>query len=141
MGARHDFGTTITFGTSGYSGQIRRITVPTATRPALDTSHMGASAGSDHSGVYWRTMIPSDLAQWEAMTVSILFDIDIDPPVDQDPETITITLPLQTGQTTNATLVFTGFMTRYGGELLYDDISEGEYEVTISGDVTWTPGS
>ena len=141
MAGRHLFGTTITFGTSGFAALIRTINIPEGERPALDTSHMGTAAGSDHSNCSWRTMIPSDLANWGPMTVTILFDPDLDPPIDDDAETITITFPLASGQTTNATLAFTGFMTRYGGEASYEDVATGEYELTPSGDVTFTAAS
>ena len=102
---------------------------------------MGTSAGSDHSGASWREKIASDLAEWGNLSVSILFDPDLDPPVASVAETITITFPLATGQMTNATLAFSGFMVSYSGEAPYDDVAEGEYEIAVNGDVTWTPGS
>jgi hypothetical protein len=141
MAGRHLFGTTITFGTSSFAALIRSITTPEGERIELDTSHMGTAAGGSHTGISWRTKIPSDIGEWKAMRVSILFDPDLKPPIDQAAETITITFPLASGQTNNATLAWTGFMTRYGGEVPYDNVSEGSYEIAISGDVTWTAGS
>lgn len=141
MPGRHLFGTTITFGTSSFAGLVRTINIPEGNRPALDTSHMGTAAGSDHSNCSWRTMIPSDLASWNAMTVTILFDPDLDPPIDDAAETITIQFPTASGQTTGASLSFSGFMTRYSGEASYEDVATGEYELTVSGDVTFTAGS
>jgi len=141
MPARHLFGTTIAFGTSSFAGLITDITLPSADRPALETTHMGTAAGAEHTNASWRTYIPSDLASWSGCRVSIHYDPDLLPPIDEAAETITIQFQPGAGQSTGASVVFTGFMTTYGGNASMDDIASGDYELQVSGDINITPGS
>jgi len=141
MAARHLFGTTVTFGTSGFAAQITNVTPPTGTRPALETTHMTTAAGAEHTNASWRTYIPSDLGNWDPMRVTMHYDPDLTPPIDEPAETITIQYPPATGQSTGATMVFSGFMTSISAEVVMDNVATGDYELTVSGDVNLTQGS
>lgn len=141
MTARHLFGTQVTFGTSGWAAKITNITPPSGTRAALETTHMETAAGAEHTNASWRTYIPSDLGTWEPMRVTMHYDPDLTPPIDEPPETITIQYPPASGQTTGASMEFTGFMTSVSSEVVIDNVASGDYEITVTGDVSLTQGS
>jgi hypothetical protein len=141
MGARHLFGTTITFGTSAFAANVLDITMPAADRPALDTTHMGTAAGAEHTNASWRTYIPSDVGSWSGCRVSMHYDPDLLPPIDEAAETITIQFQPAVGQSTGASVAFTGFMTTYSGNASLDDVAGGDYELQVTGDIAIAPGS
>lgn len=100
--------TTIAFGTSAFAPVVRSITIGEQTREALNDSHLGTTGQM--------TFIPSDLIDAGGFEMEIEFDPGLAfPPITAAAETITITFPLQPGDTVRGTLAGTGFITRVSG--------------------------
>ena len=127
------FGITITFDT-GFLAEIIDVTLPESARESIDTSHTATTDGM-------MTFIPSDLIDNGDLEVELNFDEDASPPIDSDPETVTITFPLRTGNTTAATWAFTGFMTNYAPAAPIDDRMTATATIKVTGAITITPGT
>ena len=133
MGVGIPTGTTIAFGTSSFTAQLRDITLPTHTREAVNTSHMGTTTA--------HTFTPVDLYDGSELTVDIIFDPDDSPPISAAAEVVTITFPLQGAESTNTTWVFTGFMTEYAATAPFEDLMTGSFTVKVSGSIAITPAT
>lgn len=120
------FGITITFGTSGFSGEIIDTTPPEMTRESIETSHTETANNR-------KTFIPADLGDDGELSFDINFDPDVDPPIDGAAETITITFA------SGATWAFSGFMTGYAPAAPIDDRMTATVTVKVSGVITITP--
>lgn len=129
--------TTIAFGTSAFAPVVRSITIGEQTREALNDSNL-ATTGQ-------MTFIPSDLVDAGGFDMEIEFDPSIAfPPITGAAETITITFPLQPGDTVRGTLAGTGFITRVSGpNLALGEIMVATISVKWDGktDVVLTVGS
>ena len=123
-------GATIAFGTSSWSASIRNIDHSDISRPSLDTSHLGTSAN--------RTFMPGDLVDRGEIELEFLFDPDTPPPIDQAAETVTITFPLPSGQSTAADYEFTGFLTNWSYGVPLEELMTGSGTVKVSGAITET---
>ena len=112
-------GATLTLATTGAVGVIRSMTLPEMTVDKLDTS--------DLSTTDFMTYVATDLADPGEITAEILFDAeDDDLPSFGVSETVTVTFPIHTsGNTTNATLAGTGFITGFK----MPDMQIGELQV------------
>lgn len=142
MSSRSGIGTTITFGTSGFTGLVRALNGIGMSRESLDMTHMGSPAGSTFTGVIFREKEPGDLADSNDITVDILWDPDENTlPIDQDPETITIQFRPVAGQSTGASWSFTGYMADWSADVPYDGLITGSYTLVVSGEPTWTAGT
>ena len=115
-------GTTISFA-SGFLAEILDITLPGMSRESIQTSHMGTSG--DH------TFTPAKLVDNGEMVVELGFDADEDPPIDDDPETVTITFP----DSGSSTWVFTGFLTGYEGSDPLEDRVTATATVKVTGGI------
>lgn len=105
-------GTTITFGSSGWTGSVRRIGSTTMTREALDTTKINQSIGTGKTAVV-RTFAPGGAFDPGQFEVECIFDGSADlAEVDGESETITITFP--TVFDTDSTLAGTGFILEAG---------------------------
>lgn len=123
-------GTTITFGTSGYTAELLSVDISDQERGHIDTTHMG-TIGS-------RTKAPLDLVDRGSLDIEFNFDPDIEPPIDQAAETITLTFPLPAGQITAGTLAGTGFMTNYSVGIPLEDKMTATATIMWGADPTWT---
>lgn len=135
-------GITIAFATSGFSASIHFIGGTERERGKLETSDLSLPSGSE------RTYIPADLVDVKEFVVRFEWNQSFStfPPLTADAETITITFPLRSGESTNATLAGTGFCIRDKGpdvEINDDGVMEGEITVTWDGATgpTYTAGS
>jgi hypothetical protein len=131
-------GTTITFGTSSFTANIRRIGGANETREAVETAHLGTTGQ--------KTKIPASLT--DPGTTEIEFEWDqsfgVFPPIDAVAETITITYPLKSGETANATEAGTGFLTEAEGPTCEDgQLMVGRARIQWDGltDRVYTAGS
>lgn len=117
-------GATLAFGTTAWVGEITAFTGHEATRDAVDDTCI-----TDTSAQY----IPSKIVDYGSFSVDTKFDQSaaVAMPIDQDPETITLTYPLKSGESTAAKIEGTGFVTT----AKYPD---GEYKpnVTAAGAMT-----
>ena len=123
-------GTTITFGTTGFTASVTSISFEGVERPSIDTTHLGTTGG--------RTFIPGDLPDYGSISLDIQFDPDTMPPITAAPETITVTFPLSAGATTPATWAATGFVMGFDANAPLEELMTGTISIKISGDVTDT---
>lgn len=127
-------GSTIAFSTSSFTSDLITLTLPEVAREVIETTHLGTTVA--------KTFKPAKLVN--VGTISCEFDHDPNATalVKRDPETITISYPLLTGQTTPTRLVFTGFATAQGGEEFKTD-SRMTTKVTlqVTGDMTVVPAT
>lgn len=101
-------GCVLTIDTVAVSADLIEVTMPEATREALDTSHLGISNG-------YKTSKPGKLA--DAGDWSFVFDYDdqADYQFDGLTHTYRLTLPLKTGEASAAYVEFTGYAISKGG--------------------------
>lgn len=116
-------GTTMTFGTSGYSLAFTEIDAGEATREPIEDTKLSTTGNME--------FIPGDLE--DSGEISGVYQWDQSygtfPATTSAPETITITYPLKSGESTNATLAGSGMVTRIkrpvsrNGELMMGEIT------------------
>ncbi len=131
-------GTTIAFGTTSFTANIRRIGGANETRGAVGTTHLGTTGQ--------KTSIPESLTDPGETEIEFEWDQSFGtfPPIDQAAETITITYPLKSGETTNATEAGSGFLTEAQSPDLEDaQLMVGRAVIHWDGltDRTYTAGS
>ncbi len=141
-GGKSGQGTTIQFGTTNFVANWRTINGLEELRERLDDSHLGLAEGAH------MTSVPADLIGSNEFTGIYEFDqsADVQPPIDQPPETITITYQKKTGEATAATLAGTGYIIRRKGpdiEVNATDIMQGEVDIVFDGKTgpTYTAGT
>lgn len=117
-------GTTIGFD-SGFLAEILDVTPPGMSRESIPTSHM-ATPDNAH------TFTPSKLVDYGEMACDIGFDPSEEPPIDEDPETITITFP----DSASTEWSFLGFMTGYEPADPLEDRMVASVTVKVSGKVS-----
>jgi len=130
-------GTTIAFTTSAFTANVHRIGGANTTRNAVETSHLGTTGQ--------RTRIPGTLT--DPGTTEVEFEWDQSfatfPPITAVAETITITYPLKTGETTPAIEAGTGFLVEAQSPTAQDDtLMMGRYVIQWDGltDKAYTAG-
>ena len=131
-------GTTLTFATSGFTANIYSIAGATFTRDALETTHLGTTGFKEY--------VPDDLVEPGEFEIEFEWNQSFStfPPISAAAETITVTYPLKTGETTNATLAGTGFLTSTTGpNVTNGEIMRGTSVVKFTGVTgpTYTAGS
>ena len=112
-------GATLTLSTTGSVGAIRQMTLPSFFLENIEISYLGTTI--------FKSFQPSDLSDPGEITVNVLTDVTSDtPPSRGVVETGTVTWPIHTsGNTTNATLAGTGFITSVElGELINGTLQE-----------------
>lgn len=92
-------GITFTFPDSLFTAKFVNVTPPASSREALQTSHMTTTG--------YHTYIPAKLVEGGELSATIHFAPSQVPPIDADPELITITFA------DGSTWAFIGFMTNY----------------------------
>lgn len=116
-------GTTISFGTSGFTGDVVSISGPNSTRAAVDKTHLGSSG--------WTEFDPSGLVDGGELSLTVHYDPTIVVPIAAVAETITID-PAGSGQT----LSFTGFVISSGHSFAVDEMMGLDMNIKISGAIT-----
>lgn len=122
-------GTTVTFGTSGFSAELLGIDHGDIARPKIDTTHYGSTG---------RTARPGKLVDPGEVELELAFDPADRPPVSADPEVITIQMPPEAGEITGAKLEGTGFISGWKFGLPLEERNTGSATVVWSGAPTWT---
>lgn len=122
------FGTTITFGTSGYgavstTAELLSVTGDNFTFEAVDTTHLNSTTA--------RSFIRSDLYDPGTYSFEMHFDPSLTPPSGTASETYTITFPDST------TWACSGFMTGYNFGTSEDKMTL-TMEVKLTGVITIT---
>jgi len=119
-------GTTITFGTSGFSAEILDVTPPDGSREPINTSHMGTLVA--------HTFTPAKLVDWGEFSFDAHFDPALTPLVKGAAETITIAFP-NSGASSWA---FEGFCDGYSPTDPLEGKATIAIKIKVSGDVTIT---
>jgi hypothetical protein len=127
-------GATIAFATSGFTAECTNIQLPERARESLETTHLGTTTA--------KTFKPAKLYDSGEVTVTVFHDPAADLLIGEEPEQITITYPLETGQSTAATAVFTGFVTGQGGESFkVGELMSTNLKIKVTGAIVTTQGS
>jgi len=119
-------GTTITFGTSGYSAEILDVTPPDGSRESINTSHMGTTGA--------HTFTPAKLVDWGGFSFDAHFDPAETPLITLAAETVTIAFP----NSASTSWAFSGFCTGYAPTDPIEDKATIAITVKVSGEVTIT---
>ena len=135
-------GIAIAFGTTSFAASLHSVSGTERSRAVVDTSHLGLAADAE------MTSLPGDLLEAGGFTATFEWNPSFStmPPITSAPETITITYPLRSGESSNATLAGTGYMIRVkNGDVARNttDVMVGEYEIKWDGltGPTYTAGS
>jgi hypothetical protein len=118
-------GTTITFGTSGFSADLLSISHGGMAREAIQTSHMGTT--SDH------TFMPTDLVDNGEVTVEIAFVATLTPPILTNAAAETITIAYAGSGTTWS---FSAFQTGFEITAPLEDKMTATLTLKVTGGVT-----
>lgn len=123
-------GTTITFGTSGFSANLLSIDGPELQRESIDVSTMATTTN--------RAFLPGTLLDGGEVDMTFEFDGDDTPltALASEGETITITWG-----STGDTWTFTGFMTSYKPGAQLEQRMEATAKVKVTGAVTIKPAA
>lgn len=127
-------GTTLAFATTSWTGKIKKVGGFSKKIGKVETSYLGTTGD--------KTFIPGDLAEWDEVTATVLFECKTGlPALGTVDETITLTYPIPPGGSTGGIVAGTGFITavKYP-EAMTGQVMEGEITFAWSGntDVTWT---
>jgi len=123
-------GTKIVFGTSAFSAELTGIAGSDISREVVDTSHMGTTV--------YRTFMPSDLADPGTTEMEIAFNPNSQPPITAAAETITITFPVPSGDSSGATFAGSGFVSNWSWGDPLEDKMTASISIKWTGTPTWT---
>lgn len=122
--ARTGKGTTITFGTSGFTADKVSISGPNQTREAIETTHLGSTDDN-------KSYIPDDFAEPGTFEIEFIYDpADGEPPINGAAETITLTEP------DSSTRAASGFVTAFNATRALGERMLGSMTVQLTGDHT-----
>lgn len=132
MGANVGTGATIGFGTSTFSGLIRKINGRDFSRPSVKTSHLASSV--------WDSFMPGDLTDPGGVELELLFDptAAATRPTIGAAETITVNFPLESGSSVNSKVACSGFIESWGYEVPLEELMTAKVVIKFTGTPTWT---
>lgn len=122
-------GASIAFGTSSFSNDLISLTLPDKAREVLETTHLGTTGAKTYKPAKLKNVgdIACEFDHNPAQADLLLGDV----------ETITISYPLISGQSTPTKLQFSGFVTNVGGEEFKTDAKlMSKVTIKVSGDIT-----
>ena len=129
--------TTITFGTSGYSANVETVDWSGMEREAFPTTHMGTTLpGANQIG--GKTYIPSKFADPGEITLEVQYNPQTNPPLNGAAETITVTWPLVSGDSTPASWSASGFLRSFRITDPHDGKMMATAVVKLSGNISFT---
>lgn len=123
MAINDGHGTTITFGTSGFSMNLITVGGPSLERASIPTTHMGTTTA--HSS------IPASLYDTGSVDITFQFDPATTVPIDQAAETITINWA-GSGDTWS----FSGYMTNFSPGASSGELMEASCTLKATGSLT-----
>lgn len=134
-------GTTIAFGTTSWTSNLKSVTWSGIKRKSLDTSYMGTTQVSGPNttttGFGSMTFIPSSLSDPGSLKFVVQFNPDKVPLIDSASETVTVTWP-KGANTTGAKWAGTGFVTDFEVNDQMEEIMTATVTVKMSGNVAFT---
>jgi hypothetical protein len=121
-------GASIAFANSSFTSDLISLTLPEKAREVIETTHLGTTGA--------KTYKPAKLKNIGTMSAEFDHNPEAVDLTSKDPEQITISYPLQAGQTTPTKLVFNGFVTQQGGEeFKVDARMTTKVTIQVNGDV------
>ncbi len=117
-------GTTILFGTSGFSAKLISVDGPSMERAAIDVTEMASTA---------MEFLEASLSDVGSVDITFEFIGSDDPPIDAATETITIDWA---GQGVGKTWAFSGFMTSYAPGAAIGERMQASATLKASGALT-----
>lgn len=136
MGTGTGHKTTIAFGTSAFTALFKALDFGEMVRGALDASHLDTTNFKD--------FLPEDLVDPGDLEGMFLYDPDTDalPPVNGDPEQITITFKIPQGKSSAPTFVCNGFLTSFRpGNINSSGLQEAKVKIKWTGTPVATAGA
>jgi hypothetical protein len=127
------FGTAVTF-SSGFCAEITDVKIGGLSREAVDVTNFSSTGG-------FKEFIPSTLIDSGELEVELIYDTGTSPPIGGAAETVTITFPLKSGESTAGTLACSGFLTDSEEAVPIDDKMSQSVTIKFSGERTYTAGS
>jgi hypothetical protein len=121
-------GATVTFGTSGFTGEIIDMDFDELSRPVLSQNQL-TSTGFDKKG-------PGDLVDAAGFTITFFLNPNSQPPISGAVETVTVTFPPPAGDDNGATYAGNAFVDKWKP----GSLKNNEYIVATC-HVTWEGGS
>jgi hypothetical protein len=118
-------GSTVTFGTSGFTADILGVNLSGVTREAINTSHMGTT--SDH------TFMPVDLVDNGTLELEIAWLATLTPPIITNAAAETVTVAFAGSATTWS---FSAFQTDLGVTVPLEDKMTATMTFKISGAIS-----
>lgn len=135
MAAKIGTGTTITFGTSGFTAEIVGISIDGVKRESIDVTHLATPvAGAGEVGS--REKIPGKHVDPGQLKLTCHYDPNTEPPIQGAKEEVTVTYPLEEGELTAATEQGDAFVVDVGVEVPLED--KMTRQITIERSGPWT---
>ncbi len=128
------FGVSVTF-SSGFLAFITNIDWDGISRTVIDTSNNSLTTP------FWRTFIPGKLVDPGSVSVELLFDPNAVPTITAAAESIVVTFPKFTGETTAPTWAASGFMSDFKLSAPMDGAMTASATLKFSGAITFTAGA
>ena len=118
--------TSITFATSGFTATLVSVAGATQERESIDDTPLA-------TGTH-KTNQPGNKITPGRQTFDFYYDPDSQPPITADPETITLTYPVPSGQTNGATKAGTGYIASWTeGEAVVDGLMVAQGIIQFDG--------
>lgn len=125
-------GASIQFEDSGFDAPLVSLTLPEVTREKIETSHLGTTGA--------KTNKPGKLIANGDISCVFRHDAEQDNLLLEEPELITISYPLLSGESEPKRLQFVGYAISQGGEdVSIDTIMDTNVTLAVSGPITVTP--
>ena len=118
-------GISFTFATSGFTANFIDVTPPNKSREALNVSHMLTTG--------YHKYIAAKLIEGGSLSATIQYDAGQEPPLDEDPEVITITYA------DGSTEDFVGFMTAESPAAALETVMTADVTFKVADDINYTP--
>jgi len=133
-------GTTIVFGTTGYTAELLSISWSGMARDAIETTHMATDTTPGTTEFGSATFMAVDIADGGTVTAEVHFNPDTTPPLGDTytAETITITFPKYGTDATAANWAFSGFCTTFEVSAPMEDKMTATLTIRVTGGVTIT---
>ena len=113
-------GTTLTFATSAFAAEITGINASGVSRAVIETSHLGTPAAAANE-IGSKTFLAGKLVDPGELAVEGHLDADTIPPIEADPEQITVAFPLASGEASASSWEFPGQMVGYDWGIVLEE--------------------
>jgi len=137
--AREGFGTKLVGHSSGFFAEVTGVDWDGIERAFHESTHMETPKISN--GVAARTYFMSDLVDFGQLRFQMYYDGDRQPPVYDDPETITLEGPVPRGKSRGPLLTGPAGLNTFGASMPFDQKMTCDAGLKWLGAVTFTPSA